>query len=94
MCLKNIYCACIEDFSASYLNCDFQRSLPSILSVDGELSGLVDKAAGLLESRPRSLDLQPQNQYKLSEFAAFLCQFRHFRRVFGFLSLGWKQEAI
>lgn len=48
----------------SDLSCDFQRSLPSILSGDGELGGLVDEAAGLLEPRPRSLDLQPQNQHK------------------------------
>lgn len=54
-----------EEISASYLSHDLQRSFPSILSTDSELSWLVDQAAGLLKPRPVSLDLQPQNQYEL-----------------------------
>ncbi len=47
--------------SASHLSCDLQWSFPSILSADSELSRLVDQAAGLLESRPISLNLKPQD---------------------------------
>ena len=51
--------------SASHLSRDLQRSFPSILSADGELSGLAEQAAGLLQPRPVRLNLRPHNQHRL-----------------------------
>lgn len=47
-------------FPVSDPSCDLQRAFPSMLSIDGELSKLVDQAAALLKPWPIGLDLKPQ----------------------------------